>query len=556
MRRALVTVVLALIVLAIPALPAFAQTPPPAPKVTITGTFDQITSAGRNFYDGNYSRDNDREWYARTRFRPDFEFAVGRTKAVLGVEIDLNYGQTGSNDGGFPGNNTGAACGFTGGCKGNGSAGGGLDLNTDVAGLFEVKWIYTEFDLTGKDSLMPFIPFLTVARAGGQPFGTIANYKVYYANGDFAGLDMYSTFTPDIKNHLAFVIVEDSLAGGNRAAATARTNRGADYALIISPEFTPFKGLDLKPMFSWFHAEGLTAGAARRAATNVRTVGGNIAGAAAVGGGAPAGDAANTEERYTVGLDARWRVGPFGLDPTISYQWGSYETQANRTNGSVGKVTGDAAAWLFDIIASYQLGPLLLEFRGAYSSGNKARDNLSLSKRYYEPLNLDTGYWSGGWLGILGLGVDYFNGGGGANQGMDTNIGYDRYGRAQFALRATYSITPAWAVYGVVAPTWSAEKVDTDTGCPALTVATSNTGCATRTAVNSESFAKGDSSYIGTELNGGMTWRFAPNAALDLAAYYLFAGSALDMTEQLNGTAVKRDARDAYYATARVRLSF
>jgi hypothetical protein len=554
MRRCLVIAVLSLVILGALAPSAFAQTPPPAPKVTIVGTFDQLTSVGRNFYDGNYSRDNDREWYARTRFRPDFEFAVGRTKAVLGVEIDLMYGQGGSNDGGFPGNNSGAAGGFAGGTKS--ATGGGLDLNTDVAGLFEVKWIYTEFDLTGKDSIMPFIPFLTVARAGGQPFGTIANYKVYYANGDFAGLDMYSTFTPDIKNHFAFVIVEDQLAGGNRSTAVTRTSRGEDYAFILSPEFTPFKGLDLKPMISWFHADGLTSTAARRSATNVRTVGGNIAGAAGVGGGAPAGDSANTEERYTVGLDARWRVGPFGLDPTISYQWGSYESQANRTNGSVGKVTGDASAWLFDIIGSYQLGPLLLEMRGMYSSGNKARDNLSLSKRYYEPLNLDTGYWSGGWLGILGLGVDYFNGGGGANQGMDTNIGDDRYGRAQFAVRATYSITPAWSVYGVVAPTWTAESVDTDTGCPALTVATSNAGCATRTAVNSESFAKGDSSYIGTEVNGGMTWRFAPNAALDLAAYYLFAGSALDMTEQLNGVAVKRDSRDAYYATARVRLSF
>jgi hypothetical protein len=554
MRRCLVIAVLSLVILGALAPSAFAQTPPPAPKVTIVGTFDQITTAGRNFYDGNYSRDGDREWYARTRFRPDFEFAVGRTKAVLGVEIDLMYGQGGSNDGGFPGNNSGQAGGFAGGTKS--ATGGALDLNTDVAGLFEVKWIYTEFDLTGKDSIMPFIPFLTVARAGGQPFGTIANYKVYYANGDFAGLDMYSTFTPDIKNHLAFVLVEDQLAGGNRSSAVTRTTRGEDYAFILSPEFTPFKGLDLKPMVSWFHADGLTASAARRSATNLRTVGGNIAGAAAVGGGAPAGDAANTEDRYTVGLDARWRVGPFGLDPTISYQWGRYDTQAQRTNGSVGKVSGDASAWLFDIIGSYQLGPLLLEMRGMYSTGNKAHDNLSLAKRYYEPLNLDTGYWSGGWLGILGLGVDYFNGGGGANQGMDTNIGYDRYGRAQFALRATYSITPAWAVYGVVAPTWSAEKVDTDTGCPALTVATSNTGCATRVAVNSESFTKGDSNYIGTELNGGMTWRFAPNAALDLAAYYLFAGSALDMTEQLNGVAVKRDARDAYYATARVRLSF
>jgi hypothetical protein len=549
----LVIAVLSLVALGLLAPSAFAQTPPPAPKVTITGTFDQMTSFGRNFYDGVFSRDNDREWYARTRFRPDFEFAVGRTKAVLGIELDLMYGQGGSNDGGFPGNNSGAPGGFAGGTKS--ATGGGLDLNTDVAGLFEIKWIYTEFDLTGKDSVMPFIPFLTVARAGGQPFGTIANYKIYYANGDFAGLDLYSTFTPDIKNHLAFVVVEDQLAGGNRSTAVTRTSRGEDYAFIISPEFTPFKGLDLKPMFSWFHADGLTASAARRGATNVRTIGNNLNGAAGVGGGAPAGDSTNQENRYTVGLDARWRVGPFGLDPTISYQWGKFDTQAQRTNGTVGRVEGDASAWLLDVTGSYQLGPLLLEARGVYSTGNKARDNLSLAKRYYEPLNLDTGYWNG-WLGILGLGVDYFNGGGGANQGMDTNIGYDRYGRAQFALRATYSITPAWSVYGVVAPTWTAEKVDTDTGCPALTVASSNAGCTARTIVSDRSFVEGDSRYIGTEVNGGMTWRFAPNAALDLAAYYLFAGSALDQTELLNGVPVKRDAKDGYYATARVRLSF
>src|SRR5262252_9179628 len=283
MKRCLVTAVFAFVILAMLAPPVFAQAPagPPAPKVTITGTFDQITSAGRNFYDGNFSRDNDREWYARTRFRPDFEFAVGRTKAVLGLEMDLNYGQTGSNDGGFPGNNAGTACGFVGGCKGAGAAGGGLDLNTDVAGLFEVKWIYTEFDLTGKDSLIPFIPFSTVARAGGQPFGTIANYKIYYANGDFAGLDLYTFFTPDIKNHFAYVVVEDQLANGNLGSAPLRTNRGKDWAIIWSPEITPFKGLDLKPMFSYFTADGTTAGSSRRNAFNVRTVGGTMNGAGA-----------------------------------------------------------------------------------------------------------------------------------------------------------------------------------------------------------------------------------------------------------------------------------
>jgi hypothetical protein len=415
---------------------------------------------------------------------------------------------------------------------------------------------------------MPFIPFLTVARAGGQPFGTIANYKVYYANGDFAGVDMYSTFTPDIKNHFAFVIVEDQLAGGNRLTAGTtsqnRTSRGEDYAFIISPEFTPTKGLDLKPMFSWFHADGVTATAARRNAVNQRTVGTTMNGAGAyagvaAGGVAAGGDSTLHEERYTIGLDARWRIGPFGLDPTIAYQWGSYETQAQKTNGGVGKVTGEASAWLFDAIASYQLGPLLLEARGTYSPGNKAKDNLSVSKRYFEPLDLDTGFWSGGWLGILGLGVDYFNGGGPSNQGMDTNIGYDRYGRGSFGLRATYSLTPALAFYGVVSPNWTAEFVDTNTGCGALNPAVSGAGCTSRSAVlgsGRPSFTQGVSNYIGTEVNGGFTWRFAPNAAFDLAGYYLFAGSALDQADSLNGAIVKRDAQDGYYAAARVRLSF
>jgi hypothetical protein len=139
---------------------------------------------------------------------------------------------------------------------------------------------------------------------------------------------------------------------------------------------------------------------------------------------------------------------------------------------------------------------------------------------------------------------------------MDTNVGYDRYGRAQFALRATYSITPALSIYGVVAPTWAAEKVDTDTGCPALTVGSSATGCAARVAVSDKSFVEGDSRYIGTEVNGGFTWRFAPNAAFDLAGYYLAAGPALKMSELLNGVPVKRDQNDGYYAVARVRLSF
>jgi len=558
-RFPVMAAVLAFVTLATPA-PLVAQAP--APKVTITGLFDQVTSAGWNFYDGNYTRTGDHEWYARTRFRPDFQFVVGRTKAVLGIELDLMYGQGGSNDGGFPGNNSGQPCGFRGGCKFG--TGGGLDINTDVAGLFEIKWIYTEFDLTGKDSLLPFIPVQTVARAGGQPFATIANYKVYYANGDFAGLDLYTTFTPNIKNHLAWVDVEDSLAGGNRTAnKQMQTTRGKDFAIIESLEFTPFKGLDLKPMFSWFHADGVTSVSSRRNATNRRTVGGSMNGAAAFAGiplaGAAAtlgttapGDPTHHEERYTLGFDARWRVGGFGLDPTLSYQWGAYDTQAIRTNGTVGKVRGDKSAWLLDVIASYQFGPLLLEARGIYSTGNKARDNLSLSKRYYEPLDLD-GSYNTGWGAILvGSGVDYFNGGGGPSQGMAPFVGYDRFGRASLGFRATYSLTPALAFYGIASPTWTAEKVDTDT-----TVVLAPQQFATnRATVDDQSWVKGDSRYLGTELELGLTWRFAPNTAFDLQGGYLFAGSALNTAEVLNGVHTRREANDAYTLAARIRLAF
>ncbi len=277
-----------------------------------------------------------------------------------------------------------------------------------------------------------------------------------------------------------------------------------------------------------------------------------LAGAAATFGTTAPGDPSLHEERYTVGFDARWRVGPFGLDPTISYQWGAYDTQATRTNGTVGKVRGDKSAWLLDVIASYQFGPLLLEARGIYSTGNKARDNLSLSKRYFEPLDLD-GSYNTSWGAILvGTGVDYFNGGGGPSQGMANLVGYDRSGRASLGFRATYSLTPALAFYGIASPTWTAEKVDTDT---TVVLAPQQT-FTNRATVDDQSWVKGDSRYLGTELELGLTWRFAPSTAFDLQGGYLFAGSALNTAELLNGVHTRREANDAYLVSARVRLAF
>ena len=566
MRRFAVIAVFAVFAPVVFAPSVFAQAP--TPKVTISGLFDQVTSMGRNFYDGNFARNSDHEWYARTRFRPDFEFAVGRVKAVLGLEIDLQYGQSGSNDGGFPGNVTGFPGGgpspgtHTGGAKVN--ANGNLDINTDVGGMIEIKWIYTEFPLTGQDSLLPFIPVETMARAGGQPFGSMATYKLAaFAASDFAGLSTVTTFAPNIRMNLGYVMVEDELAGANRGLPATKTGRGEDYALIVSPEYTPFKGLDLKPLFSWFHADGVTNINSRRNLVNIRTLGGVLGNATSMGQpGGTAGSPAYHEDRYTIGIDARWRIGAFGLDPTIMYQWGRMDSQAfiSGTGAGVGskKFTSDLNAWFLDIIASYQLGPLLLEMRGDYSTGNQARDNLAKGIRYFQPLTTDGIYYAG-WAQIMALGVDYFNGV--SMLGMGSNIGYDRYGRAQLGFRATYTVAPPLSFYAVASPTWTAQKVDTDTnsgllpGAVGLTVA--------RTTVSQNSWANGDSSYIGTEANLGMTWRFSPNAAFDLVGGYLFAGDALDTTECTNGAATcnpnflrKKSAQDAYTLAARVRLAF
>jgi hypothetical protein len=406
-----------------------------------------------------------------------------------------------------------------------------------------------------------------MARAGGQPFDTLGQYKLaQFANGDFAGISAITTFTPNIKTNLAYIIAEDQLAGANRGNPSLKTGRGEDYSILFSVDITPTKGLDIKPMFDWWHADGQTSGTVRRNLANTGTVGGTLNGVNARGNPTnppAAGSPSYHEDRYTIGVDARWRIGGFGLDPTFYYQWGNVDSQAFVRNagtaaGVSSKQSADMSAFLFDVIGSYQLGPLLLELRGMYTTGNKARDNLATKIRYFQPLDTDGNYYAGGWTQFFASAIDYFN------QGWATTgnyIGYDRYGRGQVTARATYNVTPALSFYALAGPLFTAQQVDTDTGSQLAT--TSGVGTPTRTFVSSNSFVSGDSNYLGTEANLGMTWRFSANTAFDLVGGYFFAGDAFDAAECTNGAATctpnlvrKKSAQDAYTLAARVRLAF
>lgn len=515
---AVLMVALALVALAAPA--AFAQAP--APKVTINGVIDNVSSLSRNLstVDLNYSRTGDREWYARSRGRFDITGEIGKARAVLGLEIDATWGQTGTSD-------TSAAQAFNcaaattgalanslicpGGVATTGQrfgASGGFDLNTDVPGIIEVKWLYTEFPL-------PLIPVPTVVRLGAQPWA--ATYKLaVLANGDFAGVNLTSTITPNVKLNFAYAQVEEALAGkddnpqipGTGSATQYTQARGEDFAIVTSVEVTPFKGLDIRPIYSYFFASNSTSAAARQGRGGLSISGFNST--------FKTSSTALDEQRHTVGLDARFRMGPFSLDPTVFFQFGSRETNAG-TFASPIVQRATRTAWFTDVRAGYQLGPLLLEAMGMYTTGNKSQDNLRTGRlNFFEPISTDTSYYAG-WAEIFALGVDYFNILYATTAGLNPGaaIGYDRYGRAQFGARATYAVTPAFSVRGGVTAAWTDEKVDTDS------ILAINSG------LIPQGDTRGEQRYLGTEVNAGLTWRFAPGLSFDLTGAYLFAGDAL-----------------------------
>ncbi len=209
MRRIAVLALAALALLGALAPDAFAQAP--TPKFTISGLIDQVGTYASNMstYDFSLSRNQDKQFYGRTRGRFDFIGEVGKARGVLGIEIDSYYGQTGFGDSNGQGStvcvtNTGSS--VTCAAVGSGSE-SSFDLNTDTQANLQIKWLYTEFEL-------PLIPVPTVARLGAQPFGAAANYKLaVYANGDFGGVNLVSTITPNVKLLFTYAAVEERLTG-------------------------------------------------------------------------------------------------------------------------------------------------------------------------------------------------------------------------------------------------------------------------------------------------------------------------------------------------------
>src|SRR5262249_21636696 len=407
----------------------------------------------------------------------------------------------------------------------------------------------------------------------------LANDKLaVYANGDFPGVALSVDFTPAARLNLTYVQVEEQITGFKDGWV-----RGEDWAVITSFGFTPFKGLTVKPMYSFFQAQGPTSGSSRQGRGGVDIAGAFNGNAANPASGLPnAAGRGVIENRHTIGVDSTFTAGPFSLQPTVLYQWGNRHQLINASPvggspyGLVGSLTkADISAWLADVRGAFNVGPLTLAAMGFFTSGQDAKSNPFRSVRFYQALDTDTSYLADWGTQIFSLGIDYFhilyNNAAGLNPGVA--IGYDKYGRIGVGAKASYALTPAFTVGAGVMSNWTQYKVDTDS------VLNPNSGL---TPLFTNGRPKGDSQYLGTEVNVSMTYRFAPGIAWDVAAGYLFSGDALGhaLTQAccgstsgtgaaagtggtvvttnngINGRGGKGGVDDVYTATSRIRFSF
>jgi hypothetical protein len=156
--------------------------------------------------------------------------------------------------------------------------------------------------------------------------------------------------------------------------------------------------------------------------------------------------------------------------------------------------------------------------------------------------------------------IDYLNFLRGSATGLNTanSIGYDKYGLIRAGLRASYALTPAFTLRAAANASWTAEEVDTASTLAAATGLTPR--CAAAAVDNGTCRDEGTARYLGTEIDLGFQWRFAPNIVFDLVGAYLFVGPAYAThltTNAATGIARNgRDPQDVQTVAARVRYSF
>jgi hypothetical protein len=556
MRRFAVVVFIVLVLIGMLVPPSFAQVP--APQVTINGLVDFVTTAYKNWSAGTSQAGTSpnepdptigkqKGWYSRERGVFTITGEVGRVKGVWAVELDFTNGAGNFNASSQPGSLNTVGVALSG-------ASANFDLDTDVQGAVETKWLYLEAPITGPGSLVPFIPVSTIGRFGGQPFRG-HDYKFgLLASGDFAGVTLETTWTPFVRSTLTFVQIGEAL---DRFIAP---NQKDSIALLASLEVDLFRGLTIKPTYAYGSWDGGNCGTA-----NLGTPGyggynpsANCPFPAVAGTVASPGGVGRNIRRHYFGADVGWTMGPFSLQPTFIYLVGRQEVPAR---GSLVNNDVDVRTFIVDTIAGFRTGRLNLETRIMYTPGVGANHDVQNAGggtiRTYQPINPGFAYMQG-WTEIWTGNVDYITSFLANRSGLTLreSPSYDKHGRIFFGIAADYALTPALSLTGLTNVSWTDTAVDTK-GTTAGPTGITPSGIATP----GNPFIGGKERYLGNEWIARLSYRFAPNVVFDVVGAVLVTGDALNIQRAAPfNCATDRvstcQSRNVWKGSARMRVTF
>jgi hypothetical protein len=481
------------------AMPAYADQ-----RLSVTGQLDNHIRVFKNnsATDDDLTNNDDEPFGARTRGRITFSVAATEfSKAHVGLEFDQFWGDSRSNISGSGASPTRcvvsgvvAAPGQTPSCT---TVNGGFDIGTDNF-VLELRHLYVEFKLPGTP-----VQF----RIGGLPVEVSRLKGNLLLTMDVAAIEALYDISPQLKLQAYYSQSEEDFDGSFAAKL------GEDYFLGLTLQTIPWKGLDVDLIFAYQHLQGPNYSTAtqRFATAGLRQ-----------------------EDRWWLGVDARWRFGGLTVSPTFIYQGGTREFT---TAGD-----GNISAILLDIRGAYVIGPLTVTGKFAYTSGNKAGDDLGPNGDvdFFQPIAIDTVHRSVDWFEILGFNIDTthpplfgFN----DTRSMRSNMSFDQFGLIHGAVRADFQALQNLVLTGALGFFSAAEKV----GRPAR--------LGPSTPGNNFNYT-GQDKYLGTELDVWLRYTMFRGTDLDVWFAYAFMGDALNLDNPV------RQAEDAVGAGARILYRF
>jgi hypothetical protein len=325
---------------------------------------------------------------------------------------------------------------------------------------------------------------------------------------DVAAIEALIDFSPQLKLQAYYSQSEEDFDG------TFAAKFGEDWFTGLTLQTIPFKGLDVDLIFAYQHLQGPNYSTSTQRFVTAGLL---------------------QEDRWWLGVDARWRFGNLTVSPTFIYNGGKREF------GAAGDA--DIGTFLLDARGAYVIGPLTLTGKFAYTPGNKATDTLGANSDvdFFQFIAIDTVHRSVDWFEIFGFNLDTTHprlfAGGGNTRSLRNNLSFDQFGLIHGAVRADFQALPNLVLTGALGFFSAAEKV----GRPA------RLGAAT--PGNNFNYT-GQDKYLATELDVWLTWVMFKGTDLNVYFAYAFVGDALNLDNPV------RQAEDVVGAGARILYRF